>query len=109
MILVCVNDLLITGNNIELINAINMILQNSFKIKDLGELRYFMGIEFAMSSEGILMHQRKYSMELISSIGLEVARPLGAPVDLNQKLTSSEFDSYVSPSSDRPLVDPSSY
>nr|XP_009799048.1 PREDICTED: uncharacterized protein LOC104245180 [Nicotiana sylvestris] len=95
VILVCVNDFLITGNNIELINAINMILQNSFKIKDLGELMYFMGIEFAMSSEGILMHQRKYSMELISSIGLEVARPLGAPVDLNQKLTSSEFDSYA--------------
>ncbi|XP_070002995.1 uncharacterized mitochondrial protein AtMg00810-like [Nicotiana sylvestris] len=86
-----------------------VVLRKNFKIKDLGELRYFLGIKFARSNEGILMHQRKYSLELISDMGLAGARPLGALVELNQKLTNSEFDAYVGSSSDRPLEDPSSY
>lgn len=40
-------------------------LSQTFKMKDLGELRYFLGIEFARSSKGIIMHQRKYAVALI--------------------------------------------
>lgn len=58
-----------------------------FKIKDLGELRLFLGIEFARNSEGILMHQRRYALELISYLGVGAAKPIGALVEVNQKLT----------------------
>ncbi|XP_070014714.1 uncharacterized protein [Nicotiana sylvestris] len=45
-------------------------LQSSFKIKDLGEFKYFIGIEFAQNSDSILMHQCKYALELIAELGL---------------------------------------
>ncbi|XP_070014663.1 uncharacterized mitochondrial protein AtMg00810-like [Nicotiana sylvestris] len=63
-------------------------------MKDLGELKYFLGIEFARSKQGILMHQRKYSLELISEFGLAASKPVSTPMDTNIKLTTREFDEH---------------
>nr|XP_016457484.1 PREDICTED: uncharacterized mitochondrial protein AtMg00810-like [Nicotiana tabacum] len=67
-------------------------LQKKFKMKVLGELKFFLGIEFARSSKGIHMRQRKYSLELIYELGLGGAKTAGTPLEYNQKLTSIEFD-----------------
>ncbi|XP_047264718.1 uncharacterized mitochondrial protein AtMg00810-like [Capsicum annuum] len=84
---------------------------NKFKIKDLGGLRYFLGIEFARSEAEILMHQRKYCLELVADMGLFNSKPVRAPIALNQKLTISEFDSYFPPvgNTDKFLKDPTRY
>ncbi|XP_015168013.1 uncharacterized mitochondrial protein AtMg00810-like [Solanum tuberosum] len=101
MVLVYVDDLLITGNDHKLILETKKILQDNFKIKDLGELRYFLGIEFARNNNGILMHQRKYCLELISDMGLSSSKPVGSPVELNQKLTTAEFDLHFPPTDEQ--------
>lgn len=51
--LVIVDDLRITGDDLQLIHDTKTVLKNSFKIKDLGELEYFLWIEFARSTVGI--------------------------------------------------------
>lgn len=48
IILVYVDDLLITGNNLTLINQARGDLQQKFKMKDLGNLKFFSGIEVAI-------------------------------------------------------------
>lgn len=75
IILVYVDDMLITGNNLKIIEATKKNLHAAFKIKDLGELRYFLGIEFSRWRRGILMNQRKYALELIGDLGLSVSKP----------------------------------
>ncbi|XP_018631751.1 uncharacterized mitochondrial protein AtMg00810-like [Nicotiana tomentosiformis] len=45
IILIYVDDLLITGSNSSLVQDAKMTLHSQFKVKDLGELRYFLGIE----------------------------------------------------------------
>ncbi|XP_019225887.1 PREDICTED: uncharacterized protein LOC109207428 [Nicotiana attenuata] len=50
IILVYVDDLLITGSDQEIIQEAKTILNENFKMKDLGELRFFLEIEFARSS-----------------------------------------------------------
>uniref|UniRef100_A0A3Q7I1H2 Reverse transcriptase Ty1/copia-type domain-containing protein n=1 Tax=Solanum lycopersicum TaxID=4081 RepID=A0A3Q7I1H2_SOLLC len=93
-----------------LIQETKSILQTNFKIKDLGELKFFLGIEFARSSEGIfLMHQRKYALELISDLGLGGTKLVGAPVEVNQKFTSIVFDQHVHSQHDPVLNDPGPY
>lgn len=68
LILVYVDDLK------EIKNAQKSLHQH-FKIKELGEVRYFLGIEFARAKEGILMTQRKYVLEMISDAGLASSKP----------------------------------
>lgn len=57
------------------------------------------------------MHQRKYCLELISDMGLSSSKTVGAPIELNQKLTTVEFDQYFPPNDkrDKLLDDPSRY
>ncbi|XP_049414642.1 uncharacterized mitochondrial protein AtMg00810-like [Solanum stenotomum] len=79
-------------------------------MNDLGELRYFLGIELARSSEGILLSQRKYALEMISNTGLSGSKPKWTPMEKNLKLTSSEHDlKFSTKSDDVPLEDRSIY
>ncbi|XP_047265751.1 uncharacterized mitochondrial protein AtMg00810-like [Capsicum annuum] len=64
-------------------------------MKDLGELKFFLGIEFARSSKGIVMSQIKYALELIAKMGLGGAKPAGTPLESNLKLTSTDFDNLI--------------
>nr|XP_016464593.1 PREDICTED: uncharacterized mitochondrial protein AtMg00810-like [Nicotiana tabacum] len=65
-------------------------------MKDLGELKFFLGIEFSRSQEGIVMCQRKYALELVSELGLAGAKPAATPLVFNYKITSIEFDKQIS-------------
>ncbi|XP_060181945.1 uncharacterized mitochondrial protein AtMg00810-like [Lycium barbarum] len=109
IILVYVDDLLITGSSISLIQEAKDTLNHNFKMKDLGTLRYFLGIEFAKSTKGILMSQRKYALELTFECGLGGARPASTLLEQNQKLTSAEYDRLTETHGDKVLGDKTGY
>lgn len=69
-VLIYVDDLLITGNSSVLIQDLKATLHSNFKMKDLGDLKYFLGIEVLRSKNGIVLSQRKYALELISDCSL---------------------------------------
>ena len=56
-------------------------LQNSFQTKDLGKLRYFLGIEVAQSKEGISLFQRKYVLDILEETGLLGFNLMETPMD----------------------------
>ncbi|XP_047259699.1 uncharacterized mitochondrial protein AtMg00810-like [Capsicum annuum] len=64
-------------------------------MEDLGELRYFLGIEFARFHKGILMHKRNYALELLSELGLTASTAATTPMDYNIQLTSRQFNEHV--------------
>ncbi|XP_019226087.1 PREDICTED: uncharacterized protein LOC109207599 [Nicotiana attenuata] len=68
-------------------------------MKDLGELKYFLRIEFAKSADGILMHRRKYALEIIYELGLGAAKLVGTPLEVNAKFTTREYDDHLGTSS----------
>lgn len=92
IILVYVDDLLITGSNEELITEAKGVLHRKFKLKDLGELKYFLGIEVLRSKAGIILNQKKYILELISNMGLSRSRTAITPLEPNLRLTTVEYD-----------------
>lgn len=57
-------------------------------MKDLGGLKFFLGIEFARSNVRMIMYQRKYALEITSEVGLSGAKLVSTPIDVNVKLTS---------------------
>jgi hypothetical protein len=52
---VYVDDIVITGDDVEEIKCLKQRLGEAFEVKDLGPLRYFLGIEVARSSKGIVL------------------------------------------------------
>lgn len=52
-----------------------------------------MGIKFCRSDDDIVMHQRKYELELISKVGLASAKLVSTALETNVKLTSADYDS----------------
>ncbi|KAL6191778.1 hypothetical protein ACLB2K_038167 [Fragaria x ananassa] len=57
--------MLYVRNNLEDITDTKKFLSSKFKLKDLGKLKYFIGIEVARSKHGIALCQRKYALEIL--------------------------------------------
>ena len=75
IVLVYVDDLIVTGNNEDDIELIKHHLKTKFDIKDLGQLKYFLGIELAYSTKGLFISQRKYVLDLLKETGKLGAKP----------------------------------
>ncbi|KAJ0599026.1 putative RNA-directed DNA polymerase [Helianthus annuus] len=81
ILLVYVDDIVITGNNKIEIENVKRNLRESFQIKDLGLLRYFLGIEVLYSDDCICLSQRKYCIELLHEFGLLGCKPVTTPME----------------------------
>ena len=103
-LLVYVDDIVLTGNNYVEIQQVKSFLHNKFKIKDLGSLRYFLGIEVARSPSGIMINQRKYALELLDDTGYLATKPSSTPYDSSLKLHCSNSKLFEDESQFRRLV-----
>nr|XP_016485768.1 PREDICTED: uncharacterized mitochondrial protein AtMg00810-like [Nicotiana tabacum] len=109
IVLVYVDGLLITGSNAELIDEAKEVLHRKFKLKDLGELRYFLGIKVLRSKSCVFLNQKKYVLELVSDLGLSGARVANTPLECNLKLTTVEYDEAIGVKGDGILEDINKY
>ena len=60
-----------------------LLLDQKFKHKDLGDLKIFLGLEVARSKSGIVLCQRKYSLELLNDVVLEGCKLIKTPMEQN--------------------------
>nr|CAN63642.1 hypothetical protein VITISV_038695 [Vitis vinifera] len=79
-------------------------LSESFHMKDLGSLTYFLGLEVHYSPSDISLNQHKYASDLVATAGLQGATSVDTPMELNVKLRKEEVDLLVDPSLYRKLV-----
>ena len=79
-LLVYVDDVLLVGTSSASIQEVKRFLDDQFTIKDLGEAKYFLGIELFRSSAGLALCQRKYSLDIIADVGLTNAKPVSTPL-----------------------------
>jgi len=86
ILLVYVDDIILAGDSLIEIAFIKNVLNQAFKIKDLGTLKYFLGLEVAHSQSGISLCQRKYCLDLLHDSGLLGSKPVTTPSDPSIKL-----------------------
>ncbi|CAL8150564.1 unnamed protein product [Prunus armeniaca] len=86
-LLIYVDDIVITGNDPIAISALKAFLHRHFHIKDLGDLKYFLGIEVSRSKQGIFLSQRKYALEILKDAKLLGAAPVDFPMEKGLKLS----------------------
>jgi Reverse transcriptase (RNA-dependent DNA polymerase) len=94
ILIVYVDDIILTGNDLAEMKRLKASLAKKFEMKDLGELRYFLGIEIARSKKGVVLSQRRYVLDLLSDTGMLGCKPVNTPIDPNHKL-SGERDNQV--------------
>ncbi|KAG7528122.1 GAG-pre-integrase domain [Arabidopsis thaliana x Arabidopsis arenosa] len=103
VILVYVDDIIISGNDKVGIQDTKDFLKSVFDIKDLGELKYFLGIEVCRSKEGLFLSQRKYTLDLLDEVGKLGAKPAKTPLEDDYKARrKGEHDN-------KPFEDPTKY
>uniref|UniRef100_A0A2N9HH43 Integrase catalytic domain-containing protein n=1 Tax=Fagus sylvatica TaxID=28930 RepID=A0A2N9HH43_FAGSY len=104
ILLVYVDDIILTGDDAPGISQVKQDLGKVFDVKDLGSLRYFLGIEVARSRNGISLSQRKYTLDLLQDTGMLGCRPASTPMDPNLKLSTESGDLLLNPSMYQRLV-----
>jgi hypothetical protein len=97
-LLVYVDDILIASNNITVVHTLKDSLHAEFKLKDLGNLKYFLGLEMDRSTKGISLYQRKYALDILSDSGMLGSKPVVTPMEQNLKLSQSDGDILSDPS-----------
>ncbi|XP_057997178.1 uncharacterized mitochondrial protein AtMg00810-like [Hevea brasiliensis] len=103
-LLVYADDLLITGANEERIIAVKQFMDKQFTIKDLGYVKYFMGLEFARSEKGMFLNQRKCILDILQDAGLQNAKIATYPLPKGLKLGNEVGELLQNPDKYRWLV-----
>ncbi|CAL2253642.1 unnamed protein product [Prunus armeniaca] len=104
VVLIYVDDIILTGNDPQEMQLLKAFLLKHFHIKDLGDLKYFLGIEVSRSQKGIFISQRKYALDVIQDAGLLGACPDKFPMEQHLKLTPTNGDLLDDPTRYRRLV-----
>ena len=98
MLLVYVDNIIITWTDSELIAQLQRNIQSSFHMKDLGPLCYFLGLEVNSTTIGIFLHQHKYIQEIITLVGLQDGRYVDTSLEVNVKYRRDDSDFLHDPS-----------
>ena len=104
ILLVYVDDVLIACNDKAEVDRFKVMLDDKFKLKDLDDLKYFLGLEVARLDKGIALCQRKYTLELLNDAGLLGCKYAKIPMDHNLRLSKFEVEELKDPNHYRRLM-----
>jgi hypothetical protein len=85
-----VDDLIYTGNDLDMFENFKNSMKKKFAMTDLGKMRYFLGVEVSQGDHGIFISQQKYIKEILSRFGMEVCNMVCSPIVPGNRLTKDE-------------------
>ncbi|KAL5551858.1 hypothetical protein UlMin_002034 [Ulmus minor] len=91
-LLVYVDDIILASPSSITIAELKQFLHTQFQLKDLGCLKYFLGLEIAKSKQGIMLSQRHYTLQLLEDTGYLACKPTAVPMDPKLRLAATEGD-----------------
>lgn len=86
MLLLYVDDMLITGNTSSVMETFLDELSKQFKMKDLGQMHYFLGIQATFHANGLFINQQQYAEDILAVAAMSDCNPVATPLptQLNQ-------------------------
>ena len=96
-LVVYMDDIVIIGSDQDGIQKLKQHIFSHFQTKDLGKLKNFLGIEVTQSNSGMVISQRKYTLDILADIA-------DIPMDPNVKLVPGKGELLRDPGRYRRLV-----
>jgi len=90
VILVYVDDLVLTSDDTEEITTIFVSLHYHFKIKNLGNLTYCLGLAIARNSGGLHLSQYNYTLDLLQETSMPDSTLMATPMTHTSRLSSDQ-------------------
>ena len=85
-LIVYVDDMVVIGKYPDERKALQSYLSSEFEMKDIGHLKYFLGIEVSQSDKGIFLSKRKCALDLLQETSMSARQPADTPVEEGLKL-----------------------
>ena len=92
LLLVYVDDIIITGPNLSHIKDLIFELDSVFSLKDLGDLHFFLGVEVTREATGMYLTQQKYIRDLLIKTKMEGAKGISSPMSSGKQLSINDGD-----------------
>jgi histone deacetylase 1/2 len=86
-LLVYVDDIILTASTPALLRRIVDQLSNEFAIKDLGALKFFLGVQVTRDAGGFFLTQSQYAEDVLERAGMMNCKPASTPADTKLKLS----------------------
>jgi hypothetical protein len=78
-LLVYVDDILFTSSDSTILQRLIQLLNSEFKIRYLGVVHYFLGIEVQSTSMGLMLWHNKYILDILTRAGMTSCKPVNTP------------------------------
>jgi len=104
LLLIYVDDILLTGSSPSQISAFITHLSSVFRMKDLGDVHYFLGLQITRTDTALTITQTRYLLSLLHKFGLAGAKPVATPIASGTNLSATNGTLLSDPMPFRQLV-----
>lgn len=104
LLLLYVDDMVITGSGSEMLTQLIQELNKHFRMKDMGQLHYFLGIQAQFHSKGMFLSQQKYAEDLLAVAAMSNFSPMPTPLPLQLDRVSNQEEEFANPTYFRSLT-----
>jgi len=101
---VYVDDLVISGPDVNEISRFKLEMKEKFSMSDLGLLSYYLGIEVKQGRDGITLSQSAYALKILENASMTNCNPCATPMEARLKLTKSMEEEVLNPTAYRSII-----
>lgn len=89
VLLLYVDDILLTGNDEALLQSLLQALNTTFSMKDLGTPSYFLGVEVQHTSDGMFLHKTAYATDILHQAQMSNCNAMPTPMPLKMEYSDT--------------------
>jgi hypothetical protein len=90
-LLVYVDDILLTGNISTMLHLLIQLLSSEFKLRDLGFVHYFLGIEVQCTDMGLMLRQHKCILDILTQADMTSCKLVDTPIPTSKVTILPDF------------------
>jgi hypothetical protein len=80
LVQIYMDDIIFGGSSHNLVSRFQEMVESEFQMSMMGELTFFLGIQVKQTKQGTLVHQGKYTKDLMKKFNMTKLKPVSTPM-----------------------------